>query len=96
MTERSTKKRGGFFFAWQDIEEPERDISVELDHQGRLISLTKEYEPVVEEALPDERLLQIALQFTEQHYPNAPYEFVFHEKEGNRTIRSFYVCSDCP
>ena len=67
-------------------------ISVELDHQGRLISLTKEYEPVVEEALPDERLLQIALQFTEQHYPNAPYEFVFHEKKvTEQFVRFTYV-----
>ncbi|WHF45247.1 DUF4901 domain-containing protein [Bacillus licheniformis] len=86
------EKERRVFFAWQDIEEPERDISVELDHQGRLISLTKEYEPVVEEALPDERLLQIALQFTEQHYPNAPYEFVFHEKKvTEQFVRFTYV-----
>ena len=46
----------------------------------------------MEEALPDERLLQIALQFTEQHYPNAPYEFVFHEKKvTEQFVRFTYV-----
>ncbi|MEC0754884.1 DUF4901 domain-containing protein [Bacillus haynesii] len=86
------EKESRAFFAWQDMEEPERDISVELDHQGRLISLIKEYEPVVEESLPEERLLQIALQFTEQHYPNAPHEFVFHEKKvTEQFVRFTYV-----
>lgn len=89
--EKDEKERRAFF-AWQDVEEPERDISVELDHHGRLINLTKEYEPVIEESLSEERLLQIALQFTEQHYPNASYEFVFHEKkETEQFVRFTYV-----
>ncbi|MGX1723745.1 YcdB/YcdC domain-containing protein, partial [Bacillus haynesii] len=86
------EKESRAFFVWQDMEDPERDISVELDHQGRLISLIKEYEPVVEESLSEERLLQIALQFTEQHYPNAPHEFVFHEKKATEQfVRFTYV-----
>ncbi|MCJ2148113.1 YcdB/YcdC domain-containing protein [Bacillus sp. B19-2] len=89
--EKDEKERRAFF-AWQDVEVPERDISVELDHHGRLINLTKEYEPAVEESLSEERLLQIALQFTEQHYPNASYEFVFHEKkETEQFVRFTYV-----
>ncbi len=86
------EKERRVFFVWQDVEEPERDISVELDHHGRLINLTKEYEPVIEESLSEERLLQIALQFTEQHYPSASYEFVFHEKkETEQFVRFTYV-----
>ncbi|MFC1286590.1 YcdB/YcdC domain-containing protein [Bacillus paralicheniformis] len=89
--EKDEKERRAFF-AWQDVEVPERDISVELDHHGRLINLTKEYEPVIEESLSEERLLQIALQFTEQHYPNSSYEFVFHEKkETEQFVRFTYV-----
>ncbi|PLC14795.1 DUF4901 domain-containing protein [Bacillus paralicheniformis] len=86
------EKERPVFFVWQDIEEPDQDISVELDHHGRLISLTKEYEPAVEESLPEERLLQIALQFTEQHYPSASHEFVYHEKkETEQFVRFTYV-----
>lgn len=86
------EKERRVFFVWQDVEEPERDISVELDHHGRLINLTKVYEPVIEESLSEERLLQIALQFTEQHYPSASYEFVFHEKkETEQFVRFTYV-----
>ncbi|MCY8037613.1 DUF4901 domain-containing protein [Bacillus paralicheniformis] len=89
--EKDEKKRP-VFFVWQDIEEPDQDISVELDHHGRLISLTKEYEPAVEESLPEERLLKIALQFTEQHYPSASHEFVYHEKkETEQFVRFTYV-----
>ncbi|MCD2368323.1 DUF4901 domain-containing protein [Bacillus sp. BS3(2021)] len=86
------EKERPVFFVWQDIEEPDQDISVELDHHGRLISLTKEYEPAVEESLPEERLLKIALQFTEQHYPSASHEFVYHEKkETEQFVRFTYV-----
>ncbi|ETB69066.1 hypothetical protein A943_22635 [Bacillus sp. CPSM8] len=86
------EKERPVFFVWKDIEEPDQDISVELDHHGRLISLTKEYEPAVEESLPEERLLQIALQFTEQHYPSASHEFVYHEKkETEQFVRFTYV-----
>ncbi|WP_457983128.1 YcdB/YcdC domain-containing protein [Bacillus paralicheniformis] len=86
------EKERPVFFVWKDIEEPDQDISVELDHHGRLISLTKEYEPAVEESLPEERLLKIALQFTEQHYPSASHEFVYHEKkETEQFVRFTYV-----
>ncbi|QHZ49217.1 DUF4901 domain-containing protein [Bacillus sp. NSP9.1] len=80
------------FFVWQDPEHPDNDIAVELDCEGRFISLTKEYAPVAENELPEGELQQIALQFVERHYPSAVASFVFQEKKvTEQAVRYTYA-----
>lgn len=82
---------GGAFFVWQNADNEEH-ISVELDHDGQLISLSKENVPFEKDALPEARLLEMALQFVEHHYPHAVEEFVFQEKkETEQAVQYTYA-----
>ena len=74
------EQQGRALYVWADAEHQERDIAVELDHDGRLISLTKENFPFEKQTLPEERLQQKALQFVERHYPHAAEAFVFQRE----------------
>ncbi|ASB91188.1 DUF4901 domain-containing protein [Bacillus sonorensis] len=75
------EQQGRALYVWADAEHQERDIAVELDHDGRLISLTKENFPFEKQTLPEEVLQQKAFQFVEYHYPDAVKEFVFQGKK---------------
>lgn len=77
------EEQGRAFYVWEDADNQDKGITVELDQEGRLISLTKEDASfkTYTDTLPDERLRQKALQFVERHYPHAAEAFVFQEKK---------------
>lgn len=79
-------------FVWKSILNVDQGIWIELNNEGQLLHYSQCEPKIHHMPLQDEELLEIALQFVLQHYPDAPKIFIPEKSEVlSNGIRFSYV-----
>ncbi|MGG1246986.1 YcdB/YcdC domain-containing protein [Bacillus spizizenii] len=90
--EQNQKKKGQAYFIWKDPEDSEKRITVELRHDGALLTFSTTACSETDKKLPDAELKLMALQFAAANHPGTFMKFHFQGKEERgHHIRFIYT-----